>query len=137
MTSSRQGSAASLLRAPSQASNGILAPETASTHSVITVEEADQDQRLQLHTTPQVQIKVCVCVICMPLVAFKNIFDLLYWRDASLYTLDCCIEGCISQIVVLEGCISLYIRLLRWRDASLYTLDYCIGGMHLSIHMWS
>ena len=36
--------------------------------------------------------------------------------------------------IVLEGCISQYIRLLYWRDASLNTLDYCIGGMHLSIH---
>ena len=33
--------------------------------------------------------------------------------------------------IVLEGCISQYIRLLYWRDASLNTLDYCIGGMHL------
>ena len=37
-----------------------------------------------------------------------------------------------SKTIVLEGCISQYVRLLYWRDASHNTLDYCIGGMHLT-----
>ena len=36
--------------------------------------------------------------------------------------------------IVLQGCISQYIRLLYWRDASLNTLDCCIRAMHPSIH---
>ena len=50
----------------------------------------------------------------------------LYWRDASLNRLHCCIGGYID--FVLEGCISLYVRLLYWRDASLNRLHCCIGG---------
>ena len=49
----------------------------------------------------------------------------------------CCIRGMhlsIHYTIVLEGCISQYIRLLYWRDASHNTLDCCIGGMHLTIH---
>ena len=42
---------------------------------------------------------------------------------------------CFSQYtIVLEGCMSQYIRLLYWKDASHNTLDYCIGGIHLTIH---
>ena len=58
--------------------------------------------------------------------------------------LKCCVSG--LYVIVLEGCISQYIRVLYWRDACHYTrlfywrnashntLDYCIGGMHLTIH---
>ena len=35
--------------------------------------------------------------------------------------------------IVLEGCISQYIRLLYWRDASHNTLGYCIEGMHVAV----
>ena len=65
---------------------------------------------------------------------------LLYWRDASLNRLHCCIGGYIG--FVLEGCISLYVRLLYWRDAScsmllywkdayLNVLDFCTKGVRL------
>ena len=50
---------------------------------------------------------------------------LLYWRDASLNTLDYCIGGMhlsIHNTTVLEGCISQYITLLYWKDASHHTL---------------
>lgn len=65
---SRRGSIDSLFssRAQSRATTAILQPETASTHSVITVEEAEDERRLELETTPRVQIKVrskC-CIDC-------------------------------------------------------------------------
>ena len=58
---------------------------------------------------------------------------ILYWRDASLNTLQYCIGG-------------MHLSIHYWRDASLNTLDFvleecipqlldfCIGGMHLSTH---
>ena len=81
---------------------------------------------------------------------------LMYWRYASLHTLDYVLKGCISQYNILmyqemhtsntliylfvflsnhlnSSNARLTIRLMYWRDASLHTLDYCIGGMHLSI----
>ena len=63
---------------------------------------------------------------------------IMYWRDASLNTLDCCIEGMhlsIQLVIVLEGSISQYNMIMYWRDASLNTLDCCIEGMPLSIHL--
>ena len=69
----------------------------------------------------------------------------MYWRDASLYTLDYgmhfyntldfVLEGCISILdYVLEGCISLHIRLCIERMHLYYTLDYVLEGCISTIH---
>ena len=39
-----------------------------------------------------------------------------------------------EKSIILEGCISQYIRLLYWEDASLNTLDFCTERIHLLIH---
>ena len=56
----------------------------------------------------------------------------LYWKDASLNTLDCSVGGkhfSIYKIVLLEECINT----LDWKNASINALNLCIEGMHLLI----
>ena len=83
---------------------------------------------------PQVDVRVVIAGV----ITFISVFQVSNpWRDASLNTFDCCIEGMhlsIHLTVILEGCISQYSWLLYWRDASVNTCDCCIGGMQLSLH---
>ena len=56
--------------------------------------------------------------------------------SASVMLLRHCIGGMhllIHYTIVLEGCISQYIRLLYWRDASLNTLDFVLEGCISSV----
>ena len=51
----------------------------------------------------------------------------MYWRDASLNTLEYVLEGCISQHIRLEGCMTMY-----WKDTSLNSL-FEIYGLRIQL----